>query len=180
VIPGVPSVAFRVAREDDVETIVRLVESAYRGDASRAGWTTEADFLEGQRTDAAEVLALIEGFPATRVLLAEQGGRVVGSVRIDDEGGAGYVGMFAVSPTLQGQGVGAALLAEAERVIRGELGRARARMTVIAIRDALIAWYERKGYVRTGETEPFPYGDARFGIPLRDDLVFVVLEKRLR
>lgn len=171
---------FRLAGGSDVEAVVGLVESAYRGDASREGWTTEADFLEGQRTDADEVAGLVRGFPRTRVLLAEEGGELVGSVRIDDEGEAGYVGMFAVVPSLQGRGVGAALLAEAERVIRDELGRARARMTVISIRAPLIAWYERKGYARTGETEPFPYGDRRFGIPLRDDLEFVVLEKRLR
>jgi hypothetical protein len=52
-------------------------------------------------------------------------------------------------------------------------------MTVIHLRDTLIAWYERRGYRRTGETEPFPYGDERFGIPRRDDLYFVVLEKAL-
>jgi ribosomal protein S18 acetylase RimI-like enzyme len=173
------ALSFRRAQEADVETVVRLVESAYRGEASRAGWTTEADFLEGQRTDADDVVALVRGFPATRVLLAEHAGRVVASVRVDDQGGAGYVGMFAVTPTLQGRGIGTAVLAEAERVIRHELGRTRARMTVISIRDALIAWYERRGYVRTGETEPFPYGDRRFGIPLRDDLLFVVLEKHL-
>ncbi|GAB4196998.1 MAG: GNAT family N-acetyltransferase [Sandaracinaceae bacterium] len=176
---ALPRLGFRLAREADVETIVRLVESAYRGEASRAGWTTEADFLAGQRTDADEVASLIRGLPATRILLAEAEGRVVGSVRIDDEGDAGYVGMFAVVPKLQGRGVGGALLDEAERVIRDELGRARVRMTVISIRAPLIAWYERRGYARTGQTEPFPYGNARFGIPLRDDLVFVVLEKRL-
>jgi NAD-dependent deacetylase len=170
----------RAAEGSDVDAVVRLVESAYRGDASRAGWTTEADFLEGQRTDAEEVSGLVRGFPRSRILLAEEDGALLGCVRVDDEGDAGYVGMFAVVPSLQGRGLGAALLAEAERVIRDELGRTRARMTVISIREPLIAWYERKGYARTGETERFPYGDPRFGVPLRDDLEFVLLEKQLR
>jgi hypothetical protein len=52
-------------------------------------------------------------------------------------------------------------------------------MTVIQVRDTLIAWYERRGYSLTGETKPFPYGDDRFGRPLRNDLHFVVLEKTL-
>ncbi len=175
------TLAFRRAGADDVDAIVRLVESAYRGDASREGWTTEADFLEGQRTDRDEVGGLVARFPERRVVLAEEGGVLRACVRIDDEPEheAGYIGMFAVAPTLQGRGLGGALLAEAERVIREELGRARARMTVISIRTTLRAWYARKGYVATGETEPFPYGDARFGVPLRDDLVFDVLEKAL-
>ena len=51
------------------------------------------------------------------------------------------------------------------------------RMTVIDVRDELIAWYERRGYRRTGIRKPFPYGDTRFGVPRRDDLRFEVLEK---
>jgi ribosomal protein S18 acetylase RimI-like enzyme len=169
---------FRRATASDVGAIVSLVESAYRGPGSRAGWTTEADLLDGQRTDAAAVHALIAD-PRSRILLAETAEGLVGSVLITDEGNGVYVGMFAVRPGGQGQGVGSALLAEVERVGRDELGRRVARMTVLSQRPELIAWYERRGYRRTGAQEPFPYGDPRFGLPRRDDLVFEELRKEL-
>jgi ribosomal protein S18 acetylase RimI-like enzyme len=87
--------------------------------------------------------------------------------------------MFAVTPTGQGRGRGRAIVREAERVAGEEWGAARLRMTVISQRHELIAWYERLGYRLTGETEPFPYGNERFGIPTRPDLAFVVLAKSL-
>lgn len=183
-----PALAFRSATLDDVPAIVALVESAYRGDASRAGWTTEADLLDGQRTDAGEVRALIEGAPRSRIVLAhDASGALVGSVVVRDAGSGAspdvaddaYLGMLSVRPILQTGGVGRALVAEAERVARDELGKRAMRMTVIAQREELLAWYARRGYAPTGEREPFPYGDVRFGRPRRDDLVFVVLRKRL-
>jgi ribosomal protein S18 acetylase RimI-like enzyme len=76
------------------------------------------------------------------------------------------------------QGLGNLLLGEAEGFAR-ERGAHRMRMTVIHLRTALIAWYERRGYRQTGKTKPFPYGDERFGRPLRDDLYFAILEKDL-
>jgi ribosomal protein S18 acetylase RimI-like enzyme len=170
---------FRRATVADVPAIVALVESAYRGEESRTGWTTEADLLDGQRTDPAAVAALIAD-PSSRILLAEAPDGLLGSVLLTDEGGCAYVGMFAVRPGLQGRGVGSALLAEVERVSRDELGRAAARMTVLVQRAELIAWYERRGYRRTGVREPFPYGDPRWGLPRRDDLEFEVLSKQLR
>jgi ribosomal protein S18 acetylase RimI-like enzyme len=169
---------FRAATAADAAAVVALVESAYRGEASRAGWTTEADLLDGQRTDAADVLACIAR-PRSQVLLAESGGRLLACAHVADEDGAGYFGMFSVVPGLQGGGVGSQVLAEAERIARDELGLAMMRMTVIDVREALIAWYERRGYRRTGIKKPFPYGDERFGRPRRDDLRFEVLEKSL-
>jgi ribosomal protein S18 acetylase RimI-like enzyme len=169
---------YRRATRADVPAIVRLVESAYRGDVSRVGWTTEADLLEGQRTDAEEVADLVDG-PTTRIVVAESTDGLVGSVLLRDEGARVYIGMFAVRPGGQGRGVGSALLAEVERVSREELGRREARMTVLVQRTELIAWYERRGYQRTGQHEPFPYDDPRMGIPRRDDLEFEVLRKRL-
>ena len=171
---------FRRATLADVPAIVSLVESAYRGDASRVGWTTEADLLDGQRTDADAVAVLITSTDS-RILLAEGSDGLLGSVLLSDEGvGAGtYIGMFAVRPGGQGRGVGSALLGEVERVTRDELRRPFARMTVLVQRPELIAWYERRGYRRTGEREPFPYDDPRLGLPRRDDLEFEVLKKEL-
>lgn len=169
---------FRAATADDVEAIVALVESAYRGDASRAGWTTEADLLDGRRTGADDVMAQITR-PQSRILLAEVDGRLVACAHVAVEDGAGYFGMFSVKPTLQGGGLGKRVLAEAERIVREEYGQRLMRMTVIDVREELIAWYERRGYRRTGIKKPFPYGDERFGLPRRDDLRFEVLEKLL-
>ncbi len=174
---------FRAAAPSDAEAIVALVESAYRGDASRAGWTTEADFLDGRRTGADDVLAQIAR-PHSRILLAHrmatnpaQAGELLACAHVAVEDGAGYFGMFSVRPGLQNAGLGKAVLAEAERIAREEWSLPAMRMTVIDIRDELIAWYERRGYIRTGIKKPFPYGDPRFGLPKRDDLRFEVLEK---
>lgn len=173
---------FRAATVADADAIVALVESAYRGDVSKQGWTTEADFLEGQRTDPESVAELI-GRDHSRVLLAFRGAQLVCCCHIErllqDGKSAGYFGMFAVDPTLQGGGVGKQVLAEAERVAREEWQCSEMQMTVITIRDSLIAWYERRGYVRTGVLKPFPYGDERFGLPKRDDLEFEILAKPL-
>lgn len=171
-------VSFRAALPADVDAIVALVESAYRGHTSRAGWTTEADLLDGRRTNAEDVLANIRR-PLSQVLLAFRGDQLVACAHVAVEDGAGYFGMFSVAPTLQRGGLGKAMMAEAERIAREDYGMALMRMTVIDVRDELIAWYERRGYHRTGVTKPFPYGDERFGIPLRPDLRFEVLEKAL-
>jgi ribosomal protein S18 acetylase RimI-like enzyme len=169
---------FRAATTDDIDAIVALVESAYRGDASRQGWTTEADFLDGRRTGADDVSACL-GRERSRILLAERDGAMLACAHVAEEDGAGYFGMFSVRPDLQGGGIGKHVLAEAERIAREEWQLPAMRMTVIDIRDELIAFYERRGYHRTGITKPFPYGDARFGLPTRDDLRFEILEKEL-
>lgn len=171
--------AFRNATPADIDALVALVTSAYRGDSSRAGWTTEADLLDGNRIDPEVLRADLER-PRSRVLLAEADGGLQACAHVADEDGAGYFGMFAVHPGLQGGGLGKQLLAECERIARDEWQLPVMRMTVIDVRAELIAFYERRGYRRTGEFKPFPYGDTRFGQPKRDDLRFEVLEKPLR
>ncbi|MEU8032066.1 GNAT family N-acetyltransferase [Streptomyces sp. NPDC049099] len=169
---------FRDATDADVDALVALIESAYRGDASRAGWTTEADILEGQRTDPEGVLEVIKS-PDSRLLTVEQDGRIVACCQLEHRGDHAYFGMFAVSPTLQGAGLGKTVMAEAERRVRETWGVTEMHMTVISVRDDLIAWYERRGYRRTGRMTPFPYGDERFGVPQRADLQFELLVKKL-
>jgi ribosomal protein S18 acetylase RimI-like enzyme len=169
---------FRHATRVDVPALVALVTSAYRGEASRRGWTTEADLLDGERIDPRVLQADIER-PRSVVIVAEDGEDMLACVHVADEHGAGYLGMFSVRPDMQGSGVGSALMREAERQVRDELRLPVMRMTVIDVRDELIAYYERRGYARTGIKKPFPYGDTRFGIPRRDDLRFEVLEKPL-
>ncbi len=170
-----PELTFRDANFSDVEALVVLIESAYRGDASRAGWTTEADLLAGQRTDPEGVREVITA-AGSRLLIAEQDGTIVACCQLQKREAYGYFGMFSVSPQLQGAGVGKTVMAEAERIAR-EWGAEEIRMTVIRQREDLIAFYERRGFGRTGRFEPFPYGDERFGLPLRDDLEFAELAK---
>ena len=171
-------ILFRDAVEADIPALVPLVTSAYRGDASRAGWTTEADLLDGNRIDPDVLRGDIVRL-GSRVLLAERAGILLGCAHVSIEDGAGYFGMFSIRPDLQGAGLGKLLLVEAERVVREEWKLPAMRMTVIDVREELIAFYERRGYRRTGIKKPFPATDPRFGIPRRDDLRFEVLEKPL-
>lgn len=170
------SVAFRTATPADVDAVVALVESAYRGESGLRGWTTESHLLDGQRTDAADVGGLI-GVANHRVLLAERDGRLLASCHVEQRGDTAYFGMFAVDPAEQRHGLGKQVLAEAERIAREDWHCRAMHMTVIVQREELISWYLRRGYRRTGEFQPFPYGDERFGIPRRDDLRFEVLFK---
>ncbi|HEX4979590.1 MAG TPA: GNAT family N-acetyltransferase [Acidimicrobiales bacterium] len=160
----------RPARPSDVARIVDLVESAYRGETSRDGWTTEADLLDGQRTDAGEVGSLLPHLFVTDDL--------AGCFVLEPRKGVAYFGMFAVRPDRQGSGIGTALLGAAEERAR-LLGLGAIEMTVLAARAELLDFYERRGYTATGERRPFPYGDERFGRPRRPDLEFVVLRKQL-
>ncbi|MET8493877.1 GNAT family N-acetyltransferase [Streptomyces cellulosae] len=172
------ALTFRDATDADVDALVELIESAYRGESSRAGWTTEADILHGQRTDPEGVLEVVKA-PDSRLLTVEREGRIVACCQLEHRDDHAYFGMFAVSPGLQGAGLGRTVIAEAERQAREGWGVTEMHMTVISVREDLIAWYERRGYRRTGRTTPFPYGDERFGIPQRDDLEFELLVKEL-
>lgn len=170
--------AFRAATAADIPAVVALVESAYRGESGLRGWTTESNLLDGQRTDAQDVGEAIAR-PDSLVLLAEHDGALVACCHLEKQDDAAYFGMFAVDPARQIGGVGKRVIAHAEQLAHTRWGVSRMRMTVIVQREELIAFYQRRGYARTGQIKPFPYGDARFGIPRRDDLRFEVLEKPL-
>jgi GNAT superfamily N-acetyltransferase len=170
--------ALRRAVSSDAEAIVTLVNSAYRGDTSRAGWTTEADLLGGQRVDDAGIRAAIADSNNV-ILLHEHAGQLLACVQLDRLADGCYLGMLTIEPQRQAAGLGRQLLQAAEEFAKTQWHCQRVEMTVIGLRSELIAWYERRGYRRTGQSKPFPYGDARFGLPRRDDLVFVVLEKFL-
>jgi ribosomal protein S18 acetylase RimI-like enzyme len=169
------------AAHADLRAVADLVNSAYRGESSRQGWTTEADYLGGQRTDA-ETLARDLAEDPEAVLLTlrdEPGGPLLGCAWLEPAGDdAWYLGMLTVRPDLQDRKLGRTMLEAAEARAKA-MGARRIIMTVVQVRDTLIAWYERRGYAPTGETRPFPYGDQRFGKPMRDDLAFIVLQKDL-
>lgn len=169
----------RIATAADIPALLALVHSAYRGDSARKGWTHEADLLDGQRTDAPALGAMLAD-PDQRILLASDGGAPVGCVAIARvAGGTAYLGMLSVDPERQAGGLGRTLMARAEAAAAREFGADRIEMTVIRQRAELIAWYERRGYRLTGERRPFPLDDVRFGLPRTRELVFVVMEKRL-
>lgn len=169
------------ATDAEIPAIADFVNAAYRGDSSRIGWTTEADYLDGQRTDPALLRADLAARPEAILLTLRDApdGPLLGCVWLEPvDAEAWYLGMLTVRPDLQARQLGRTLLSGAETVAK-ERGARRMRMTVVNIRDTLIAWYLRRGYRLTGETKPFPYNDSRLGEPRRDDLIFVVLEKRL-
>ena len=164
----------------DLPAIVALMNRAYRPSANRAGWATEADYIDGDRTTLALLSADLAADPRAHLLVARDAAsapnRCVWLAPQGDD--VWYLGSLTIDPALQNGGAGRAMLAACEDWIAARGGR-RVRMTVVNVRDTLIAWYERRGYMRTGETEPWPYGDDRYGVPRRDDLCFVVLEKLL-
>jgi ribosomal protein S18 acetylase RimI-like enzyme len=157
----------------DVSDLNQLVNSAYRGDSSRKGWTTEADLLSGIRTDEAGLQAMLATTDAV-ILTYKAGSQLIGCVYLEKKADVMYLGMLTVSPELQAAGIGRALLEAAERQARAQQCRA-VTMTVIPQRTELIAWYKRRGYQPTGETHPFPT-DPRFGLP-KEPLSFIVMEK---
>ena len=162
----------------DVKAIVDLVNSAYRGEGSKQGWTTEADLLDGIRTDEKAISDIINNNDSTILVCKNEHDALVGCVHLQKQGTAMYLGMLTVSPTLQGAGIGKELLKKSEIFSRD----ARATsivMNVISVRQELISWYERHGYERTGETKAFPSSDPRFGIP-KQSLEFLVLKKILQ
>lgn len=167
---------FRKAEISDIPSLHLLVNSAYRGDSSKKGWTTEADLLDGQRTDPEGLREVIED-PQSQIELAVEEGKILGCVFIKSEEEGLYFGMLTVNPELQTQGIGKKLLLRVEDVARA-MNKNTIRMTVIGQRQELIAFYERRGYRRTGKTEPFPAHDPRFGLP-KTDLVFHEFKKTI-
>ncbi len=170
--------SLRVAGVQDAEIISDLVNSAYRGETSKLGWTTEADLLGGQRTDAEAVREEISR-PDNAILMFHRAETLVGSVLLQRREGYAYLGMFTVAPHRQSGGIGKAALALIETWVVANWQVHRLEITVIRQRTELLAWYERRGFVRTGRIQPFPYHDPRAGIPKVDDLEMLVLEKRL-
>jgi ribosomal protein S18 acetylase RimI-like enzyme len=173
------AVGLKPATEADLADIVALTNWAYRGTGPQSSWTVES-YLEGERTTAAALRDDLAGKPeATLLTWRDAAGELLGHVWLEPVAeDVWYLGLLSVRPDRQDQKLGRSLLAAAEAYARAR-GVRRMRMRVVNVRDTLIAWYERRGYALTGESEPFPYGDDRFGRPLRDDLCFVVLERGL-
>jgi ribosomal protein S18 acetylase RimI-like enzyme len=162
------------AIQNDIPALNILVNSAFRGESSKKGWTTEADILGGIRTDE-NILTESLNEPKTTILKYCEGDDILGMVMLKNQGDSLYLGMLTVAPDLQGSGIGKKLLQASEAFAKEE-GLSKIMMTVISIRVELVAWYVRHGYVRTGEVRPFPMDDPKFGLP-KTFLEFVVMEK---
>ena len=175
--------SLRRAKLNDADALQKLVNSAYRGDSSRQGWTTEAEILGGQRTDAEGIRDLISKKDSVFLLLessTDLSPEIIASVHLEKtEKDSCYFGMFTVNPELQGRGIGKALMREAEAFAKNNWHCYVMEMTVITVRQELVNWYIKHGYHKTNELKDFPYGDERFGLPLRPDLKMVVLKKDL-
>ena len=167
------------AQAADVEALVELVNGAYRGESSRRGWTTEAEYVGGGRIDAAALQDIIAAPDHAILVLRAQSG-ILACVHVKKLSPAvSSIGLLTVRPALQASGIGRRVLAAAENYAQDTYGARMFEMIVVAEREELIAWYERRGYAATGETRPFPYNDERFGVPKRDGLMMVVLQRRL-
>jgi ribosomal protein S18 acetylase RimI-like enzyme len=170
----------KIATMSDAEALADLVNAAYRGAGGRHGWTHEAELISGTRAKASDVAALISD-NSTTILIRRRDNppALVGCVAIEMNGRNDCaISMLAVDPEHQVGGLGRVLLADAER-FAADKGATFAKITVVEQRESLLAWYERRGYQRTGAYEAFPYDDDSVGTPLREDLQFVVLKKAL-
>jgi len=165
-----------IATMADIPSLVVLVNSAYRGEGAKKGWTTEADLLDGIRTDASSLTAMLNKTGATMLLYRNNEGLLAGCVYLEQQPDTVYLGMLTVSPLLQAGGIGKQLLQAAEDFAKRN-GVDNISMTVISVRHELIAWYERHGYAKTGETKPFPT-DPAFGIP-KQPLEFIAMKKMI-
>jgi ribosomal protein S18 acetylase RimI-like enzyme len=168
------------ALEADYPAIIHLANIAYRGTGPTASWNIE-NFIEGQRLNESLLREDLASKPNAHLLTFrdEPGGEILGTVLLDPQkDGIWYLGLLTIRPDLQKRQLGRTLLTAAEEFAKQHSAR-RIEMTVVNVRETLIAWYQRRGYSVTDKTRPFPYGDERFGRPLRDDLYFVVLEKDL-
>jgi ribosomal protein S18 acetylase RimI-like enzyme len=170
-------------KRDDFSEVVRLVNSAYRGDSSRKGWTTEAEYLDGQRTDEKSLEKELEGENKTVLCVRnKKSSEIIGTVFLeqftDKKGPNCYLGMLTVKPTLQNSGLGKWILNEVELHVKRR-GVHRITLGVLNPRHELMAWYERRGFVKNGITEEFPYGQDQFGLPKTKGLHFVMFEKTI-
>jgi ribosomal protein S18 acetylase RimI-like enzyme len=170
-----PSLTLRAALAPDVPALADLINRAYRSAPAQAGWTTESHLLEGPRIDEATLLEMLAAQPAV-LLQAELAGQLAGCVYLEPQGETLYLSMLAVAPEAQAHGLGRQLLAAAEAHAR-QAGCRQLKMSVLALRPELLAWYERQGYLRTGASEPFP-ATTRFGRP-RQPLTLLALAKLL-
>ena len=167
----------KIAVEADIAGITELLNISYRGEASKKGWTTEAGLIAGNtRTNEEMVKDLIHQPGSVFLKYINDEDQIAGCVNLQQHDKKIYLGMFSVSPQLQGTGIGKQILNAAEEYAL-QFGCTAIYMSVISARDELISWYKRRGYADTGKRIPFEE-DSVTGKHLQK-LEFMVLEKSL-
>lgn len=161
----------------DSQLISDFVNSVYRGEEATKSWTSEASFISGQRTDRKMIESILAD--PNQQILRNSSDPLKCCIHLRKDGDAVWFGMITVKLAEQGTGIGKQLVSEAEKYVLETLQIKSIRMNVIAFREELIRWYERRGYSRSEVRSPFPYGDSRFGIPLRNDIDFMIMTKSL-
>jgi len=161
-----------VAKAEQVEGICNLVNVAYRG---KSGWTKETNLVGGDRTNTYEIQGYLSS-PNAHLLVASVDGKIVACVCIEKDDDRACIGLLAVHPKLQGDGVGKEILHQAERYASKNLNAKKYIMVVVSQRTELIAYYKRRGYIRTGEIQKYPT-NLNVGIPLKNGLTIEYLEK---
>ena len=169
------SIDCRIATESDANDIATLVNRAYRPIASARGWTHEAHLVAGDRISPEQVRALLHARPVILVLCRDS--IIVACVHVHGDAFAVWIGLLATEPSLQSRGLGKRMLQHAEDFAVGHFKAIVVRMTVLVARTELIAFYERRGYVRTGQTGDYPVAEG-IGQPLAEGLKFEVLAKQ--
>ena len=172
-----PELTITIARKEDVPHLENLVNGAYRGESSKKGWTTEADLLDGIRTNKEVLTGMVTRADSIVLKCTNTKNKLVGCVYLQKKEDKLYLGMLTVAPDEQANGIGKKLLQAAEEYAETQDCTA-ITITVISLRQELIKWYERRGYKATGERKPFPSNDPRFGLP-KQELEFIVMEKQL-
>ena len=173
------TVRLELATDADLPAIVDLMNVAFRGTGEKRSWCIEGEFIKGTRTSESLLREEIAAGAHLLLVKDEATSTLKGCVTLKAKSPeVWYLGALTVDPALQNAGFGRELLRASEEYA-AQRGARTIEMTVVNVRDTLIAWYERRGYRLTGERRPFPYGDTRFGVPTRDDLEFVVLERHL-
>ncbi|HXH75000.1 MAG TPA: GNAT family N-acetyltransferase [Bacteriovoracaceae bacterium] len=144
----------------DAVEISNLLNSAYRGEGSKVGWTTEADLVSGERTDAVKIESLIKEAGSHFILCIDiESKYIIGCVHVKQENSeTAYFGMLAVRPNLQANGIGKALIRQVQEFAISK-DHKQIRITVINLRDEILAFYNRLGFMFTGREEVFPLGD---------------------
>ena len=161
----ISGVTFKTAHPEDSQTISDLVNSAYRGDNSKQGWTTEADYIGGTRTTPELILAMLNTPRAQIDLAFDESENLIGCVYINREGTKRlYFGMLTTSPLYQGKGLGKKMISHVEGIAKKE-SFTELKITVLNVRAELIEFYERRGFKATGDFEKFPDNDPAYGIP---------------
>lgn len=171
--------AISKATPNDVQELNKLINAAYRGEESKKGWTTEEQILGGIRIDEPTLIKYFEYENISLLKYTNAEGIILGTVYLEVNTPELYLGQFAVSPVLQGKGIGKALLSEAETFALAN-NCDRIAITVISSRSELIEWYKRHGYTSTGESIAFEEINGRFGDPKQEEIRLISMEKRLK